>query len=259
MKWLAKKVNWLWRLFMTGILFLSFSLGGWVLSHFFIYAVNLVEKNEVRRIQKMRQWTSRSFRLFLYFAQKTGVLTLHIEGQELLRKDKGRLIIANHPTLLDYVIIAAVMEEIDCVVKANLLQNFFIGKLIRQLNYLPNDDDAEYFLGEIQSRLNANHNVLIFPEGTRSTVEKPLVLQRGASRIALKTQCQLRIIKINCSESILSKGASWYEVPSEKPVFTLQVGDIVDSQQFMLQVDEESIAARRLTKHLTQLLQPFKQ
>lgn len=258
MKLLVHKINWVWRLFMTGMLFASFSLGGWLLSHLFLYCIQLQEKDAVLRVQKTRLWVARSFRLFLHVAQKTGVLKLHLQNKELLQQDQGKLMVANHPTLLDYVIIASVVDQIDCVVKAKLLQNIFIGKLIRQLNYLPNNDDPEKFLQLAQKKLAAGHNILIFPEGTRTTKGQPMTLQRGASRVALYTKCQLRLMHMACSESILGKDNHWFHVPRQKPVFTLQVGTIVDSQQYHHYITEDAIAARQLTKDLTQLLQPLK-
>ena len=54
----------------------------------------------------------------------TGVLTYHIEGQEHLN-ETGRLIIANHPSLIDVVFLIALIRDTNCIVKDSLVNNPF--------------------------------------------------------------------------------------------------------------------------------------
>ncbi len=48
--------------------------------------------------------------------------------------------VANHPTLIDYVILASVMPETDCLVKSALLRNPFVSGVIRSADYLINSE-----------------------------------------------------------------------------------------------------------------------
>ncbi len=44
---------------------------------------------------------------------------------KFLRQERGCLVVANHPTLIDYVLLASVMPETDCLVKSALLKKSF--------------------------------------------------------------------------------------------------------------------------------------
>ena len=114
---LMSRLEWTWRLVMTGLCFALFGLGGLLLSvvWFSIAA---------------------SFRLFLTVAKGLGVLDYRIDGAEILRQERGCLVVANHPTLIDYVLLASVMPETDCLVKSALLKNPFLGGVVRAADYL---------------------------------------------------------------------------------------------------------------------------
>ena len=66
-----------------------------------------------------------------------GILTYRVEGAERLRKP-GRLIVANHPTLLDVVLLVSQMPEVDCIVKSGLWRNPFLRWPVSWAGYLPN-------------------------------------------------------------------------------------------------------------------------
>ena len=54
--------------------------------------------------------------LYMETMRVLGILTYRVEGAERLR-EPGRLIVANHPTLIDVVLLVSLMPEVDCIVK----------------------------------------------------------------------------------------------------------------------------------------------
>ena len=62
------------------------------------------------------------------------------------------MIVANHPSLIDYVMLASVMPETDCLVKSALLKNPFLSGVIRAADYLINDQ-ADALLPASSQRL----------------------------------------------------------------------------------------------------------
>lgn len=249
-------LNRVWRIMMTGFCFALFGLGGLVLSVVWFNLLLLIQRDPLRRRQLARRSISLSFRFFMRTLTLLGVLDYRIEGAELLRRDRRCLIVANHPSLIDYVMLASVMPDVDCLVKAGLQRNFFVSGVIRSAKYLVNSQ-AETLLPDCQQRLDNGEAIMIFPEGTRTRYGEPLKLQRGAANIAVRCGCDLRIVHIRCSQRMLDKQSRWYQVPPEKPLFTVTVGERIESQQFMAgNEDAQPLAARHLTQFLQQALTP---
>lgn len=244
-------LNRIWRILMTGLCFSLFGLGGLLLSLVWFNLLLLIQRDPLRRRQLARRSISFSFRVFLRTTRALGVLDYRIEGAELLQKDRRCLVVANHPSLIDYVMLASVMPDADCLVKADLQRNFFVSGVIRSANYLVNSQ-AETLLPDCQQRLDNGDAIIIFPEGTRTRYGEPLKLQRGAANIAVRCQCDLRIVQIHCTQRMLDKQSPWYRAPAKKPVFTVRVKDRLDSQRFIVGNED---AQPRAARHLTQFLQ----
>lgn len=252
----GSRMNYCWRLVMTAVSFMLFGLGGLLLSLVGFNLLLLVQRDSLRRRLLARRAIAFSFRCFLRFCRMTGVYDYRIEGAELLQQDRGCLIVANHPSLIDYVMIASVVPEMDCLVKADLQKNLFMRGVIRAADYLINSE-AETLLPDSQQRLARGDNILIFPEGTRTRYGHPLTLQRGAANIAVRAGCDLRVVHITCSQRMLDKQSRWYQIPPVKPLFTVRVQTRIDSQSFCeSNPDAQPLAARRLTRHLQQALVP---
>lgn len=172
---LTARINWLWRLVMTGFCFVLFGVGGLLLSLVWFNLLLIVQRDRTNRRRLARRSIAASFRFFLTVARGLGVLDYRIHNLDALRNDRGCLVVANHPTLIDYVILASVMPETDCLVKSALLRNPFVSGVIRAADYLINSE-AEPLLAASQQRLAQGDTLLIFPEGTRTRSGEALSL-----------------------------------------------------------------------------------
>lgn len=249
------RLNQAWRVVMTGFCFALFGLGGLLLSLVWFNLLLLLVWDKSRRRRIARRSISASFRLFLTVTKTLGVLEYRIKGEALLRQDRGCLVVANHPTLIDYVILASVMPETDCLVKSALLKNPFVSGVIRAADYLVNSQ-ADALLPACQQRLARGDTILIFPEGTRTRPGEKMSLQRGAANIAVRCGSDLRIVTIHCSEHLLDKQSHWYDAPPVKPLFTIEVRERVHIDQFYdAKRQEPALAARQLNRHILLKLQ----
>lgn len=255
MSWLLARLNWLWRLVMTGLCFALFGIGGLLLSTIWFNLLLLFVRDKATRRRIARRSIAASFRLFLTVARILRVLDYRIEGQEILRDERGCLVVANHPTLIDYVLLASVMPETDCLVKDALLKNPFVSGVIRAADYLVNSQ-ADALLPASEQRLSQGDTILIFPEGTRTLPGGKMTLQRGAANIAVRCGSDLRVATIHCSENLLDKQSKWYNVPPAKPLFTVRVRQRISIDQFhQANSQEPALAARQLNRHLLLQLQ----
>lgn len=256
MKTVSSRLNRLWRIFATGFCFSLFGLGGLLLSLIWFNILLVFVRQPARRRSLARRSIATSFRFFLWVTKVMGVLDYRFHGKDILRQERGCLVIANHPSLLDYVLLASVMPDTDCMVKSALLKNPFVSGVIRSADYLINSQ-ADSLLPACQQRLARGDTILIFPEGTRTRIGEPMTLQRGAANIAVRCASDVRIVTIHCSQRMLDKQSKWYDVPPVKPIFDVNVGERLAIADFYdANLQEPALAARQLNRlFLSQLQQ----
>ena len=252
---IAARVNRLWRLLMTALCFTLFGLGGLLLSLLWFNLLLLVVRDNNKRRRLARRTISASFRAFLAFAGMTGVLRYRVQGADILHQAHGCLVVANHPTLIDYVLLASVMPETDCLVKSALLKNPFLRGVIRAADYQINSE-ADVLLTQSQARLQHGDTLVIFPEGTRTRPGEKMTLQRGAANIAVRCRRDIQLVTLRCSEHLLGKQNPWYHIPPAIPQFDVIVGERIYIEDFLdASSQEPTLAARALNRHLLKKLQ----
>lgn len=246
-------IVWQARRLLCGISFAVFGIGALALSLVWFNWLLISEKDEVRRMLRARATVSASFRLFLRYLAAVRVADIDASAVRQVAGEKGVILVANHPTLIDYVMIASSIPAMDCLVKAQLNDNPFLRGVVRASRYLFNN--SETVLEDASRRLAAGESILIFPEGTRTRPGEDLHLQRGVAQLSLRTGAPVRTIHIQCSERWLDKASAWYDVPRARPVIRLAVGPQLNPAEFVAQGEEGfSLAARRMTRRLTEIL-----
>jgi 1-acyl-sn-glycerol-3-phosphate acyltransferase len=251
-----QRINKYWRVFATGFCFCLFGLGGVTLTFIVFPLLTFSSINNTARELKVQKIIQRSFAFFCGTMRFTGAIDYKFEGQDILQLDRDCLIVANHPSLIDYVLIASRLGQCDCLVKEAIWHNPFMRGVVKSAGYIPNNG-AETLLDECATRLRDGNVLLIFPEGTRSKPGAISILQRGAAQIAIKTATDLRVIHIKVTPSFLTKEKKWYQVPDVKPFFHVQVKDKLSIQPFIDSDVSPSIAVRNLNRHLNDVLFPL--
>ena len=135
-----------------------------------------------------------------------------VRGAERLREPGGHLIVANHPTLIDVVLIGSLMPQLDCLVKTDASRNPFMRGVVRVAGYVPNDL-GEAVVEACAARLREGRSLLLFPEGTRSMKGGELgSFHRGAAHVALSSGRRILPLVIHCAPRALTRGQHWYDV-----------------------------------------------
>ncbi|MDZ7918789.1 lysophospholipid acyltransferase family protein [Rhodoferax sp.] len=196
-----------------------------------------------------RNAVQRTFRWFVWWMAALGVMSFEIRGQERLNRT-GLLVLANHPTLIDVVFLISLLPNADCIVKSTLARNPFTRGPVRAANYICNDSGAGMVEDCIHS-LRQGSNLIIFPEGTRTGVDGKITLQRGAANVAVRGGRDITPVRIHCAPRTLTKGLAWWQVPSARAHFVIDVCDDIDIQSFLDEGPGDALAARRLTHFLT--------
>ncbi|WP_137886954.1 1-acyl-sn-glycerol-3-phosphate acyltransferase [Pseudomonas sp. 2FE] len=238
-----------WRLLATGASFALFGLGGLCLRVLVFPLLALLPGDAPSRRRRARATISRLFWLFVQFMYRSGVLTFAVEGAERLGRP-GQLIIANHPSLIDVVVLVALIRDANCVVKQSLWDNPFMRGPIRAACYISNSGSLD-MLDEAADALRQGQTLIVFPEGTRTTPGQAPEFHRGAAAIALRGATLVTPVVISVSPTTLTKAEPWYRIPSRRFHFQLRVGEDIDPQLFAAQGPAPR-ASRKLNEHLHQ-------
>jgi 1-acyl-sn-glycerol-3-phosphate acyltransferase len=247
---IAWRLERLYRQIGNGFSFVAFGLGGLLMSLTFFPALNLVCRNDERRARIAQAAVRQSWRLFIWMVTTLRFIDVEVEGAEILKKESGTLIIANHPSLFDIVLIISLMERTQCVVKKGVWNNPFMRGVVKATNYIPNLDDPEDVLRKCVAVLKSGNNLVIFPEGTRTVAGKPVHLERGFANIAIRAGAPIRIVTVCCNPPMLRKGEKWYKSPPRRPCFSVRVGERIETAR-VYHSDVPSRSARDLTAKVT--------
>jgi len=242
----GRKLNHVWRIFATGFVFVLFGVGALFISLTVFPLLRLSTRDSDTARRRIQHGMHFTFRAFMETLRVLGILTYRVDGAARLR-EPGRLIVANHPTLLDVVLLVSQMPEVDCIVKRGLWRNPFLRWPVSWAGYLPNIE-GEALIEECSATLRRGHSLLVFPEGSRTVPGKAMHMQRGAAHIALAADTEVLPVTIACDPPTLFKGNPWYRVPARRFHLHVVVGAPVAARQFLRDGDGPSLAARRLTQ-----------
>ena len=90
-----------------------------------------------------------------------------VEHRERLKGLHSKIIIANHPSLLDVVLLFSIIPNADCIVKGALGKNRFVSGIVNSI-YILNSESFDQQMAEVKRTTDQGNNLIIFPEGTRS-------------------------------------------------------------------------------------------
>lgn len=217
---------WLWRLFATGMAFTMFGLGGVLLRLMVFPPQRLLPGSRLDKQRRARWALHGTFRLFIRFMVRMGILTVEFKGAERLGKP-GQMILANHPSLLDVVFLVGHVKNANCIVKHGLATNPFTRGPVANAGYITNDESFDMF-DRAADVLRAGETLIVFPEGTRTPPDALPQFHRGACAIALRGARVVTPVIIRMNPRSLTKGEPWYRIPPCRMRYVIQVGDDID-------------------------------
>jgi 1-acyl-sn-glycerol-3-phosphate acyltransferase len=234
------------RIIGTGSSFLVFGAGALVLGIVVYPVLSALPGGRPVRERRMQRAIHLSFRFFVKFMEAVGTIRVTVRDGDRLRGSGARLVVANHPSLIDYVLLVSLLPQADCVAKRAIWNNPITRGVVRGAGYVPNDS-GEAMIGECARRLREGRTVLVFPEGTRSPARGLGRFQRGAAHVAIESGVPLLPVTIRCEPPGLMRGQKWYEVPERRMTFTLEVGVPIAAETHG---EHRAMASRAITDEL---------
>lgn len=237
-----------WRWVVSMLAFVVFGLGGLALGMLVFPLVALTTRSPVQRVRRRRHLLHRVFRFYLRLLSASGAASFTWSGDA---RQGPYLIVANHPTLIDAVLLLTLFPQADCIIKHELLRNPFTRFALSGLDYMSNADTAAMLVAAV-ARLRAGRSVLVFPEGTRSQPGEQLKFHLAAATMAVRSGAQCLPVLIRCEPVTTAKQARWYEIAADKPHFMVHVDPPLDPEPII-----QGYSPRYAKRALNEFLQGY--
>ena len=159
-----------------------------------------------RRIGKRigRSTISLGFRIYLRILTTFCACHLDLKALDVLRKEGPLIVAANHPSLLDAVLIVSRLPNAICVMKASLMDNPLLGAAARLAKYVRNDG-ALSMIAHSRDALLDGAQLVMFPEGSR-TLHFPLdAFTPSVGLIARRSGVPIQTVFLEFSTPYLGK------------------------------------------------------
>ena len=197
---------------------------------FLLFPVLLVAGRGGNGSKRMRACVRSSYRFFVWAARITGLFRVDVspEDRRILSSAQGRVVVANHISLIDIIILMAYLPDSTAVAKSAAGRNPFYSRIVSSV-FIVNDDPSRV-LNVASELLSSGVNIVIFPEGTRTAPGAVRRLHRGAAQMALHSGAEVLCATIFCDTRVLAKGQPWWDVGERIVHYTLKTcGKIVPS------------------------------
>lgn len=215
----------LWRGGQCGLFYLLLlHLGGmsltWNVVSLLLYPLLTRQQGEVVG----RAAISSVYRGFWACAQWLGLMRIDSTGLDALRGDAGLIIAANHPSLLDALVVIARVPRGICVMRASLMRNPFLGAGAQLARYIRNDPPRRMIRSAV-ANLKAGGQLVLFPEGTRTTHPPVNRFRPGITLISAMAQVPIQTVLIEIDSPYLRKGWPIWRAPPFPVVIRARLGE----------------------------------
>jgi 1-acyl-sn-glycerol-3-phosphate acyltransferase len=195
-----------------------------------------------------RVYIMAGFRACLACLSLSGRFHFDLSELDALRGEKPLIIACNHPSLWDVVLIVSRLPDVACVMKAELVNNLFLGGGARLARYICNDSPRQMITLAVQD-LRCNSHLLLFPEGTR-TVRAPLNPLKGSiAVIASRADVPVQTVFIETESAFLGKGWPLFRKPVLPMTYRVRLG-----ARFPAPANNSAAFVAELERYFTQQL-----
>ena len=170
------------------------------------------------------------FRFYLASLAMSRRCSFDLTALDVLRDEPSLIIAPNHPCLLDAVMVISRLPNVACVLKADLMNNVFLGAGARLARYIRNDP-VRHMVQEATRDFDCGSHLLLFPEGTR-TISYPVNPFKGSiSLISLHARVPVQTVLIETDSAYLSKGWPLFRKPAMPIHYRVSLGRRFDPPQ----------------------------
>jgi 1-acyl-sn-glycerol-3-phosphate acyltransferase len=132
-----------------------------------------------------------------------------VTGREKFRTDRAYVVVANHQSLLDILVLFRLFRHFRWVSKVENFRIPLVGWVMRMNRYIEIErgkaDSVRRMLRACEQALADCNSVLIFPEGTRSETGELRPFKVGAFELARSSRCPILPVVVDGTARALPK------------------------------------------------------
>lgn len=206
------------------------------------------------RIPLGRKFISWTLAVYLWFLKVFCFVRINACALDSLNTQRPLILIANHPSLLDAVILLSRLPHATCVMKASLRRNLLFGPMARLSGYISNDDPMQ-LTRQACDELNNSSIVIIFPEGTRTLITPVNTFSHTCALISARSGVPIQSLFIEFSTQYLGKHWPIWQKPTLPLCINLQLGlkFTADKDRIAMTKRLESYYRENLSRRLPQI------
>ena len=224
------------RIALTGWAFFLFFVGSPLIGLVLLPLARLAAPSAAVHRARCTRWIGAAHRVFWGWMRMSGLVTGRPGAVPLPELPTGGayVMVTNHPTLIDVILLLGSYEGLTCVVKGSWYRSIVLGPLLRQTDYLAGPGsgrpESEDMLGTMVSHLRGGHPLLVFPEGTRSLADRMHRFRRGAVEAAVRAGVPVVALFLDVDPPFLMKGMPFWRVPPRAARFRVERLDVVSTE-----------------------------
>ena len=242
-----------WHIIAKILSFTLFGIGALLISIIAFPVMKLIFPSKARFRKAGHHFISFMFRFFIRFMTVIGAARLTTPDRKQLKGLSSCVVVANHPSLLDVVMLISLLPDADCIVNAYLTGFNILHIIVRQL-YLPASDSYEEIMQKSIDAIKSGSCLIIFPEGTRSLPGGQNHYKKGAARISLAAACPVVPVYIggNDKRGLRKHDPMLRYNPRQRYHYDIHLKEALNPAQYSGL--PEPAAAKRMTKKMCEAL-----
>jgi len=210
------------------VLYIYFVLGFLLVFLWFYLLAFLFSPDREAAFQKLNHCFYRGFLLLA----RVVIPGLRIRIDEDIRAIRSSVIVSNHLSYLDPILLVSLFPRQRTIVKSRFFNYPFFSWVLRTSGYLPSSGSGEHApimirnLDSLQRFFASGGNLFIFPEGTRSRDGALATFGKGAFTLARRWHAPIQVLRIRNTNRLFPPGRLLFRAPGRITLHVERLGVI---------------------------------
>lgn len=152
------------------------------------------------------------FRIWAWFMGFIRVLNLRTPPKTERKTESGEIWVMNHPSILDASYMLKFITNGTCIYKREIGSNPLYGATAKLANYIPNVGGPDMVRLACDA-LERGEDLVVFPEGTRSTHVNVDNFKSGFALIAKRSKALINLMWMESPDDFMTREVPFWRIP----------------------------------------------